>query len=117
MTIFVFTAAWVPGVILAGTLVGFFASWCISGLYMPTSQAYPTKLRSTCVSIGIDIGRIGAIIALTVTGSLTDADWAPETIYVSVGAVLLIATVPLLSMCKMDVDANRSTPRESRGKA
>lgn len=111
MAVFVFTTAWVPVVVLIGILVGFFANGCIAGLYTLTPQSYPTALRSTGVGLGIGLGRIGAIIAPTITGSLTDIGWTPEAIYVGVGVVILIATVALLSMRGLNVEANRS-PRE-----
>lgn len=108
MAVFVFTTHWTAVVILTGILVGFFANGCIAGLYSLTPQSYPTMLRATGVGVGIGIGRLGAIIAPTVTGALTDAGWTPAAIYVGVGAVLLIATVALLSMRRLDVESNRS---------
>lgn len=108
MAVFVFTAFWVPLVILTGILVGFFANGCIAGLYTLTPQSYPTVVRSTGVGVGIGLGRIGAIIAPTVTGGLTDVGWTPQAIYVAVGIFMLIAPLALLSMRKLDIEANRS---------
>lgn len=111
MAVFVFTASWVPLVIMTGILVGFFANGCIAGLYTLTPQSYPTTIRSTGVGIGIGLGRIGAIIAPTITGSLTDIGWTPQAIYVGVGIFMLIAPLVLLTMRGLDVEANRS-PRQ-----
>lgn len=111
MAVFVFTAEWTAVVILTGILVGFFANGCIAGLYSLTPQSYPTTLRATGVGAGLGIGRLGAILAPTVTGALTDAGATPAAIYVGVGAILLIATVALLSMRRLDVESNRS-PQE-----
>lgn len=116
MALFVFTASWVPLVITTGILVGFFANGCIAGLYTLTPQSYPTTVRSTSVGVGIGLGRIGAIIAPTITGSLTDVGWTPQAIYVAVGLFMLIAPLALLSMRKLDVEANRS-PTEDLGAA
>lgn len=113
MAVFVFTTPWVAVVIITGILVGFFANGCIAGLYTLSPQSYPTALRSTGVGFGIGIGRLGAIIAPTVTGALTDVGWTPSAIYVSVGLVMLIATLALLSIRRLDVEANRS-PREDK---
>lgn len=115
MAIFIFTTAWVPVVVLVGILVGFFANGCIAGLYTLTPQSYPTMLRSTGVGLGIGIGRLGAIIAPTVTGALTDVGWTPQAIYVGVGIVILVAPVALLSMRKLDVEANRSPKEDLEG--
>ncbi|WP_258933709.1 MFS transporter [Nesterenkonia pannonica] len=111
MAVFVFTANWMALVLVVGILVGFFANGCIAGLYTLTPQSYPTRLRSTGVGWGLGVGRLGAIIAPTVTGVLTDAGWTPQTIYMGVGLIILIATAALLSMRRLDVEANRS-PRE-----
>src|SRR5699024_9077345 len=98
MALFVFATPWAAIVLLVGILVGFFANGCIAGLYTLTPQWYPARLRSTGVGLAIGIGRLGAIIAPTVTGALTDAGWTPEDVYMTVGLVLLIATAALISM-------------------
>lgn len=112
MAVFVFTTQWTVVVILVGVMVGFFANACIAGLYVLTPQSYPTMLRATGVGVGLSIGRIGAIVAPTVTGVLTDVGWTPAAIYVCVGVVILIATVALLSMRRLDVEANRSPQQD-----
>lgn len=111
MALFVFATPWAAIVLLVGILVGFFANGCIAGLYTLTPQSYPARLRSTGVGLAIGIGRLGAIIAPTVTGALTDAGWTPEDVYMTVGLVLLIATAALISMRGLNIEANRS-PRE-----
>ncbi|WP_146339907.1 MFS transporter [Nesterenkonia sp. NBAIMH1] len=111
MAVFVFTTQWTPLMLLAGTAVGFFAQGCIAGLYALTPQSYPVMLRATGVGAALGIGRIGAIVAPTAVGVMTDAGWTPTAIYMSVGGVMLIATAALLSMRHLNVEANRS-PRE-----
>lgn len=108
MAVFVFTAQWTFVVLMVGILVGFFANGCIAGLYTLTPQSYPTRLRATGVGVALGIGRLGAIVAPTATGVLTDVGWTPQAIYVCVGGVVLIATLALLGMRRMDVEANRS---------
>lgn len=107
MTIFIFTAQWIGVVIVFGVLVGMFINGCIAGLYVLTPQSYSSSLRSTGAGWAIGIGRFGAIIAPTVTGALLDGGWSPQSIYVLVGGILLLAAVVLLAMRGVDVEANR----------
>lgn len=107
MAIFIFTAQWTAVVIVFGVLVGMSINGCIAGLYVLTPQSYSSTLRSTGAGWGIGIGRFGAIIAPTATGALLDGGWSPQAIYMFVGAVLLLATLVLLGMRGIDVEANR----------
>lgn len=107
MAIFVFSAQWTAVVLILGVIVGLFINGCIAGLYVLTPQSYCSGMRSTGAGWGIGIGRFGAIIAPTVTGALMDGGWTPEAIYVSVGVLMLIATVALQCMRGVDVEANR----------
>lgn len=107
MAIFVFSAQWTAVVLILGVIVGLFINGCIAGLYVLTPQSYSSGMRSTGAGWGIGIGRFGAIIAPTVTGALMDGGWTPEAIYVSVGVLMLIATVALQCMRGVDVEANR----------
>lgn len=117
MALFVFSAQWTPVVLLVGVLVGLFTNGCIAGLYVLTPQSYPSGLRSTGAGWGIGIGRFGAIIAPTATGALMDAGWTPEAIYVSVGVLILLATVALLFMRGVDVEANRDPQQDLKDQA
>ncbi|GAA4106819.1 MFS transporter [Enteractinococcus coprophilus] len=112
MAIFVFSAQWTVVVLILGVFVGLFINGCIAGLYVLTPQSYTSGLRSTGAGWGIGIGRFGAIIAPTATGALMDAGWTPEAIYVSVGVLILIATVALLFMRGVDVEANRDPQQD-----
>lgn len=115
MTIFIFTAQWIAVVIVFGVLVGMFINGCIAGLYVLTPQSYASSLRSTGAGWAIGIGRFGALIAPTVTGALLDGGWSPQSIYVLVGAILLLAAVVLLGMRGVDVEANRRPDRKAAG--
>lgn len=112
MAIFVFSAQWTVVVLILGVFVGLFINGCIAGLYVLTPQSYSSGLRSTGAGWGIGIGRFGAIIAPTATGALMDAGWSPEAIYVSVGVLILLATVALLFMRGIDVEANRDPKQD-----
>lgn len=111
MAVFVFSAQWIAVVLVLGVIVGLFINGCIAGLYVLTPQSYASGVRSTGAGWGIGIGRFGAIIAPTVTGALMDSGWTPEAIYVSVGVLILVATVTLHFMRGANVEANRN-PRE-----
>lgn len=111
MAVFVFSAQWIAVVLVLGVIVGLFINGCIAGLYVLTPQSYASGVRSTGAGWGIGIGRFGAIIAPTVTGALMDSGWTPGAIYVSVGVLILVATVTLYFMRNANVEANRN-PRE-----
>src|SRR5699024_10477998 len=72
MVSFIFTAQVLFLVLLLGLLVGLFTNGCIAGLYVLTPQSYSDAMRSTGAGWAIGFGRIGAIIAPTVTGALQD---------------------------------------------
>ena len=112
MAIFVFSAQWTAVVLIFGVLVGLFINGCIAGLYVLTPQSYASGLRSTGTGWAIGIGRFGAIIAPTATGAPMDGGWTPQAIYISVGVVILIATVALLFMRNVDVEANRDPKQD-----
>lgn len=117
MAIFIFMAQWIAVVVVFGVLVGMSINGCIAGLYVLTPQSYPSTLRSTGAGWGIGIGRFGAIIAPTATGALLDGGWSPQLIYVFVGAVLLLASLVLMGMRGIDVEANKRPQTENRAHA
>lgn len=107
MAIFIFTAQWIAVVVVFGVMVGMSINGCIAGLYVLTPQSYSSTLRSTGAGWGIGIGRFGAIIAPTATGAMLDGGWSPQAIYIFVGAVLLLASLVLMGMRGVDVEANK----------
>jgi benzoate transport len=114
MAIFIFMAQWIAVVVVFGVLVGMSINGCIAGLYVLTPQSYSSTLRSTGAGWGIGIGRFGAIIAPTATGAMLDGGWSPQTIYIFVGAVLLLASLVLLGMRGVDVEANKRPQGHNR---
>lgn len=117
MAIFIFAAQWIAVLLVVGVIVGLFINGCIAGLYVLTPQSYSSGMRSTGAGWGIGIGRFGAIIAPTATGALMDIGWTPQAIYVSVGVLILIATIALQFMRKVDVEANRDPAKDLRAAA
>lgn len=117
MAIFIFAAQWIAVLLVVGVIVGLFINGCIAGLYVLTPQSYSSGMRSTGAGWGIGIGRFGAIIAPTATGALMDIGWTPQAIYVSVGVLILVATIALQFMRKVDVEANRDPAKDLRAAA
>lgn len=117
MAIFIFAAQWIAVLLVVGVIVGLFINGCIAGLYVLTPQSYSSGMRSTGAGWGIGIGRFGAIIAPTATGALMDIGWTPQAIYVSVGVLILVATIALQFMRNVDVEANRDPAKDLRAAA
>jgi benzoate transport len=76
-------------------VIGVFVNGCIAGLYALTAVTYDTRVRATGVGTAIGIGRIGAILSPTVAGTLLDAGWTPESLYIAVGLVFLVTALLL----------------------
>ena len=93
MVLFINSAGILMLAFIAGVGVGMLINGCIAGLYTVTPALYGTETRSTGVGWAIGIGRIGAIVAPMITGSLLDANWSPVQLYLGVGAVVLVAAV------------------------
>jgi benzoate transport len=93
MVLFINSAGILVLAFITGVGVGMLINGCIAGLYTVTPALYATETRSTGVGWAIGIGRIGAIVAPMITGSLLDADWSPVQLYLGVGAVVLVAAV------------------------
>ncbi|MGM0930908.1 MAG: MFS transporter [Actinomycetota bacterium] len=93
MVLFISSAGVLTMAFITGVAVGMLINGCIAGLYTVTPALYATETRSTGVGWAIGIGRVGAIVAPMITGSLLDADWSPVQLYLGVGAVVLIAAV------------------------
>src|SRR5699024_7880956 len=114
MAIFIFMAQWIAVVVVFGVLVGMSINGCIAGLYVLTPQSYSSTLRSTGPGWGSGSGCFGAIIAPTATGAMLDVGWSPQTIYIFAGAVLLLASLDLLGMRGVDVEANKRPQGHNR---
>ncbi|MFI5805082.1 MFS transporter [Streptomyces sp. NPDC051561] len=104
-----------------GAVIGLFANGCVAGLYALTPATYGTEIRATGLGSALAIGRIGAILAPTVAGSLLDNGWTPQNLYLTVSAIfagtalllLLLrpaAKAPALSPQGAAVPEGNSTP-------
>ncbi|GAC1373271.1 MAG: aromatic acid/H+ symport family MFS transporter [Pseudarthrobacter sp.] len=91
MVTFISTAGILALAFVAGGVVGMLINGCIAGMYTITPALYSAPVRSTGVGWAIGIGRVGAIVAPLITGSLLDAHWTASMLYVGVGVVVLVA--------------------------
>lgn len=108
---FISATAVVWAVFALGIVVGMLINGCIAGLYVLTPQSYPDSMRSTGAGWAIGVGRAGAILAPLATGGLLDVGWTPQSVYIGVAAVVLIATVALFLLRSEDIEANRAPRR------
>ncbi|REE05201.1 benzoate transport [Citricoccus muralis] len=111
IVLFISAASIVWAVFALGVVVGMLINGCIAGLYVLTPQSYSASVRSTGAGWAIGIGRAGAILAPMATGGLLDVGWTPQSIYIAVAGVVLIATVALGLLRSADIEANRAPQR------
>ncbi|GAA1232843.1 MFS transporter [Prauserella halophila] len=78
-----------------GALIGLFVNGCVAGLYALTPSVYGSDVRATGVGTAISIGRIGAILSPTIAGTLLDAGWTPQHLYLVFGIVFVLTAVAL----------------------
>ena len=74
-------------------LIGFFSNGCIAGLYALTPSLYPLTQRVTGLGWAIGFGRIGAILAPTLTGALIGANWRPGSLFLLFSTFFVLAAV------------------------
>jgi benzoate transport len=77
-------------------LLGILSNAAMSGLYAVGPPLYPTAVRATGMGWAIGIGRLGAILAPIVSGSLLDHGWAPAQLYFLFSGPFVIAALALL---------------------
>lgn len=76
---------------LSGVVVGMLINGCVAGLYTVAPQTYAPEVRATGVGWGIGIGRVGAILAPILVGTLLDGGWSPTQLYIGVAVVVALA--------------------------
>ncbi|WP_370682634.1 MFS transporter [Comamonas sp. GB3 AK4-5] len=74
-------------------LIGIFVNACVAGLYAIAPVVYGSDVRATGMGWGIGVGRIGAIVSPLAAGSLLDAAWSPNQLYVGYGLAFVFAAV------------------------
>ncbi|MFD5285485.1 MFS transporter [Streptomyces rubrogriseus] len=92
--------------LVLGMAIGMLTNGCMTGLYTLAPSVYATTVRSTGVGWAIGVGRGGAILAPVSAGVLLDAGWSAQTLYLTVGAVMLVcAAAVLLSRPRLSSEA------------
>ncbi|MGA5563567.1 MFS transporter [Streptomyces platensis] len=82
-----------------GAVIGLFVNGCVAGLYALTPLVYGAGIRTTGVGSALAIGRVGAILAPAIAGSLLDGGWTPQNLYLAV-SVVFVATAALLALLR-----------------
>lgn len=89
---------------LSGVVVGMLINGCVAGLYTVAPQTYAPEVRATGVGWGIGVGRVGAILAPILVGTLLDGGWSPTQLYIGVAVVVALAAFAV-SRLKPHIDA------------
>jgi benzoate transport len=87
-----------------GGVVGLFVNGCVAGIYSLSPVVYGPAVRTTGVGTALAIGRAGAILAPTAAGTLLDAGWTPQALYLAAG-VLLLGTAAVLTQLRVPAPA------------
>ncbi|MGA4846213.1 MFS transporter [Streptomyces sp. G5(2025)] len=99
LSAFIAATSWLGVAFTLGAMIGLFANGSVAGLYALTPATYGTGVRATGLGSALAIGRIGAIVAPTVAGSLLDSGWTPQNLYLAV-SVIYVATAALLLLLR-----------------
>ena len=87
-------------------LVGMIANGAMAGLYAVAPTLYPTAVRATGMGSAIGIGRLGAILAPTISGVLLDRGWTPAHLYVLFSIPYVFAAVAMMSIRTREASAS-----------
>jgi MFS family permease len=71
---------------------------CVGGLYSLTPLLYPPKARATGVGWAVGMGRLGAIVAPVLVGTLMDHGWQVEKLYYLFSVPFLLAVIPVIAI-------------------
>jgi benzoate transport len=92
-------------------LIGFFSNGCIAGLFALTPSLYQSSQRVTGLGWAIGIGRIGAILAPTLTGTLIGASWRASHLFLLFG-VFFVFSATLIAL--MNTREGIASSRQNR---
>lgn len=102
------------GAFIASLVIGTLASGSMAGMYALATGAYEASVRSTAMGLGLTVGRIGAIAAPAMAGSLLDLGWGTAGLYILIAPSFLIAGLAV-AMFKLQIkDARSRTPGPSK---
>ena len=88
--------------LVLASVVGFFLTAAIAGLYAVIGAMYPPRVRNTGAGLAIGLGRIGAVVGPYLGGVMIAAGWPRPAYCIALASPLLVAgilirRVPLLS--------------------
>lgn len=95
-----FAGTSVPLLVLTVLLTGITVVGGQFGINALAARVYPTHVRSTGVSWGLGIGRIGSIVGPLLGGVMLQFQWRPTEIFLTVAVPALIATVAMIFMSR-----------------
>jgi len=78
---------------IVAVLIGLFVNGCMAGLFTLVTGVYEPGVRATAVGLGITVGRIGAIVAPIVVGTLVDLNWTTSALYLLMSVAFFAAAV------------------------
>jgi benzoate transport len=96
LAVFIAATAWLALALALGVVVGLFVNGCVAGLYAITPSVYDPAIRTTGVGTGLAIGRVGAILAPSIAGTLLDVGVTPEQLYIGAGVLFVVTATVLL---------------------
>ncbi|MFC4946656.1 MFS transporter [Pseudonocardia sp. GCM10023141] len=91
MAIFLSTTSSLTAALCIAAIIGLLLNGCVTGLYALVSAIYGPGVRSTAMGSSVGVGRIGAIIAPIVAGTLLDAHWTANELYIASAVVFVVA--------------------------
>ncbi|HVM80187.1 MAG TPA: aromatic acid/H+ symport family MFS transporter [Stellaceae bacterium] len=95
-----FAGASLPMLVVSIFLTGVTVVGAQNGINALAARLYPTDVRSTGVSWGLGIGRIGSIVGPFIGGVLISMGWRPNTLFLVVAVPAAIATVGMIFMSR-----------------
>lgn len=95
-----FAGGSLPMLVVSIFLTGVTVVGAQNGINALAARIYPTDVRSTGVSWGLGIGRIGSIVGPFIGGVLISMGWSPNTLFLVVAVPAAIAAVGMVFMSR-----------------
>jgi len=92
-----------PLLVLTIFLTGFTVVGAQSSINALAARLYPTSVRSTGVSWGLGIGRIGSIVGPYIGGVLLQLKWAPSDLFLLATIPALVAGIAMIFMSRTEL--------------
>ena len=96
--VFALTMSNLNAALWTALLVGMIANAAMAGLYAVGPTLYPTAVRATGMGSAIGVGRLGAILAPSISGALLDMGWAPAHLYVLFAIPYVLAALAMMGI-------------------